>query len=490
MKKSMKAFTQKTTSIANGNYFEEINPQEYRTNLNSIAISFDQLQKQILSHIFEMQVVSSQIDSSTKEISGVLSKQKELSEQIFKNSENLTNANERSYANVSESVSISKEMAQNTEALQKYAQTLQASSSHSKEIISSQLDSIVKIIALIENISTTSHESMAYINKLFNSTTKISEILKTVQAFYKQTQLLSLNASIESARAGEAGAGFSVVANQIRTLAQNSSHSVDQISTIIEEIDYDIHNVIEQSKLTQTSVTTAVENTNIIQDGLKKIDETYSEVDEHIQGMRKKIDSNLTLFDTLNTTISESSTSSGQVAAEIESIHTHIHTLYEKTNDISKLEVNLKDTSKSLHALTDKVELDLLSDAKEKIKRQVSDLIENLTVLIKENPNLRDINTYSHKKILDIVLNGSNQMEAIWTNDAKGNFIYSNPPAGIANATVRDWFNESMKGIPYVSTIYISAISKSPCMTISIPIHDKSKQIVGVIGADIGIHYQ
>lgn len=489
MKKNMKSFRQKAASVANGNYFEEMNPQEFRSNLSDIATAFETLQKQILSHIFEMQVVSSQIDSSTKEISGVLANQKELSAQIFKNSENLTMANGRNNTTVTESVEISKEMALNTEALQKYAQTLQDSSTHSKKIISSQLDSIVKIIEIVENISTTSQASMGYINKLFSSTTKISEILKTVQAFYKQTQLLSLNASIESARAGEAGAGFSVVANQIRTLAQNSSHSVDQISAIIDEIDFDIHNVIEQSTLTQSNVSTAVENTTIIQEGLKKIEETYSDVDEHIHGMRKKIDANLNLFDTLNTTISESSISSDLVASEIESINDHIHTLYEKTNHISKLEVNLKDTSKSLHALTDKIQIDLLSEAKDKIKKQVSDLIEQLTNITKEHPNLKDNNTQTHRKTLDLVLSNSDQMEAIWTNDVVGNFIYSNPPAGIANATVRDWFNESMKGTPYVSNIYISAISKNPCITISLPIRDVSTKIIGVIGADIGIHY-
>jgi methyl-accepting chemotaxis protein len=89
-----------------------------------------------------------------------------------------------------------------------------------------------------------------------------------------------------------------------------------------------------------------------------------------------------------------------------------------------------------------------------------------------------------------MVISESDQIEAIWTNDNKGNFIYSNPPAGIANATVRDWFNESMKGTTYVSNIYISAISKSPCMTISLPIYNTSRQVIGVIGADIGIHYQ
>lgn len=490
MKKSIKTLTKKATSIANGNYLEEMNANEYRYSLSNIALAVEDLQKQLRSHIFEMQVVSSQIDSSTTEISDVLTNQKHLSEQIFINSENLSHANRINFEKVSESVQVANKMAYNTQALNESVQTLLDSSVNSKSIIAIQLDSIVKIIDIIENISETSKASLSYINKLFSSTTKISEILKTVQSFYDQTNLLSLNASIESARAGEAGAGFSVVANQIRTLAQSSSQSVEQISAIIEEIDYDIHNVIDHSKLTQSSVATAVENTTTIQSGLKKIDDTYSIVDNHINNMRTTLDANLNLFSQLNTTISESSESSQIVATEIENIHSHIQALYARTTNISKLEVNLKDTSKSLHALTNKVQLDLLSDAKKRIEKQVSNISHILSQLIDKNPVLKSIDTPSHKKILDLIISESEQIEAIWTNDNKGNFIYSYPPAGIANATVRDWFNESMKGTTYVSNIYISAISKSPCMTISLPIYNSSRQVIGVIGADIGIHYQ
>ena len=76
-------------------------------------------------------------------------------------------------------------------------------------------------------------------------------------------------------------------------------------------------------------------------------------------------------------------------------------------------------------------------------------------------------------------------IEAAWSNDEKGRFIVSIPPAGIANANVRDWFRESMAGKKYVSGVYISAITKSPCITVSKPIVSASGAVIGVIGFDI-----
>ncbi|MTI59938.1 MAG: hypothetical protein FH762_08125 [Firmicutes bacterium] len=58
----------------------------------------------------------------------------------------------------------------------------------------------------------------------------------------------------------------------------------------------------------------------------------------------------------------------------------------------------------------------------------------------------------------------------------KDEFIYSNSPAGITNASVRKWFQESIQGKLFVSDVYISAITRNPCITvIKIEEHDSWK---------------
>ena len=66
-----------------------------------------------------------------------------------------------------------------------------------------------------------------------------------------------------------------------------------------------------------------------------------------------------------------------------------------------------------------------------------------------------------------------------------GAFIISLPPAGLANAASREWFQAAGKGQKYVSKVYISAISKHPCITVACPIKHEDGSLIGVLGADI-----
>ncbi|OKY27855.1 hypothetical protein BI291_07315 [Thalassotalea sp. PP2-459] len=70
-------------------------------------------------------------------------------------------------------------------------------------------------------------------NGLISSGNSISKMVETINAIAEQTNLLALNAAIEAARAGDAGRGFSVVADEVRNLAQKASTSADEINQVV-----------------------------------------------------------------------------------------------------------------------------------------------------------------------------------------------------------------------------------------------------------------
>lgn len=79
-------------------------------------------------------------------------------------------------------------------------------------------------------------------------------------------------------------------------------------------------------------------------------------------------------------------------------------------------------------------------------------------------------------------------VEAVWTNDINGRFFSSIPSASIANAKIREWFQASIGGEKYISGIYVSGITKNPCVTLALPYYSKKGELIGVIGMDLNLN--
>lgn len=104
---------------------------------------------------------------------------------------------------------------------------------------------VQRTLADINALMTIVQQASVATNKLEDDTQSIGVVLDVIKGIADQTNLLALNAAIEAARAGEFGRGFSVVANEVRNLAQKTQQSTKEIEQVIERLQFGTQYVVQ-----------------------------------------------------------------------------------------------------------------------------------------------------------------------------------------------------------------------------------------------------
>lgn len=150
-----------------------------------------------------------------------------------------SNSQNKEISNVKSMITL---ISDNMSILYKDVSTIKDKINSTDVLSTKSLNSIDNLNSSLKGLQVAFKTSSSTVNDLVSKLESVNSITDSINQIATQTNLLSLNAAIEAARAGEAGKGFSVVAGEVRKLAENSKAAVQSITNILDEIKADIIN--------------------------------------------------------------------------------------------------------------------------------------------------------------------------------------------------------------------------------------------------------
>ncbi|AET70486.1 methyl-accepting chemotaxis protein [Desulfosporosinus orientis DSM 765] len=310
-------------------------------------------------------------------------------------------------------------------------------------------------------------------------------VIGSIASISEQTKLLALNASIEAARAGENGRGFAVVAEEVQKLADQVSNNVRDVSLHLVAIKKHADEVRQA----------ALEEVGQIDEGAEATEKAH-QVIEGINGILADV---LAKTEDINALASEQEVLSGQIlgySAEMTELSRETGRFVSKVSDMVEEERSsiqeiaalghvLMKASSDLTSITQGFSLASESDNQEAADKAVKILVDLAGEIAKDLSAGSSPDGEKMNKLLSAALSAHPDLEALWLNRRDGTFVESIPPAGIVNASQREWWKEAVRGKNYISPVYVSAITRKPCRTVAIPVVNDQGEVNGVLGTDL-----
>jgi len=242
--------------LADGNFTINVpeKSMQDRSEFGILSRSVDKMSRSVSSLIQEISSAAEQMASSSQQLTASAEQSAQAATQVAESTTFVADSSSTQLKLIEHTASIVNEMSNGIDTVTKNIQTVSDSSKKTSNTALEGTTAIKITIEQMTRIGEKTENAAEVINALKVYSTEIDKIVGMISAIADQTNLLALNAAIEAARAGDAGRGFSVVAEEVRKLAEQSAQSTKEITDLIKNVQINTEKAVSYMDENKTEV--------------------------------------------------------------------------------------------------------------------------------------------------------------------------------------------------------------------------------------------
>ncbi|MBT8764352.1 hypothetical protein KFV02_10445 [Desulfohalobiaceae bacterium Ax17] len=372
-----------------------------------------------------------------------------------------------------EAATAMEEMNASQAQVSKSAEAAASAADKAKQQAQEGAKTVKETVAAIQAVNERTAQLTEVIMGLGKQALEIGKVMEIISDIADQTNLLALNAAIEAARAGEAGRGFAVVADEVRKLAEKTMEATRDVGHQIEAIQKGVADTREGMEGTAKLV--------------KKATSVAHRSGEMLAEIVELSDDNSRQIDSIASAAVQQATASEQITRTI----SHLDKIARHTGE------DMANSEAAMRRLLEQVEeLESLNNV---FRLMGQGVVQKVISELAASEAIRSMQRERQEEALRAAIREHDFLELLYLTDERGIQPIANIPRPGKESpkdaealgkdwSQRPWFTEPMKtNNLYISEVYVSQATGEKCITVSTPFWDKEGRILGILAADVAV---